>query len=161
MNAVNGVATFSDLSIDKSGSGYTLVATAGNLPQVTSAAFTVVGDQATQLAFTTQPGNAVAGKALDPQPVVTVQDANGNTDTNYSGPVTIALGANPTSASLNGTKTVNAVNGVATFTGLSIDNPGVGYTLVASAVGLSDSTSTPFSIFQAEQFMLYLPLIVR
>jgi hypothetical protein len=98
---------------------------------------------------------------LSPQPVITVKDADGNTATTYSGPVTIALGANPGGGTLSGTTTVNAVNGVATFTNLSIDKPGVGYTLVASAAGLSSSTSTAFSVTAAEppHFLLYLPVI--
>jgi len=39
-NAVNGIATFNDVSIDKPG-GFTLTATSGNLAAGTSAAFTV------------------------------------------------------------------------------------------------------------------------
>ncbi len=39
--AVNGIATFTDLRIDKPGAGYTLRATTPGLPAATSAAFTV------------------------------------------------------------------------------------------------------------------------
>ena len=39
--AVNGIATFANLKIDKSGPGYTLTATAPNLTAGTSAAFEV------------------------------------------------------------------------------------------------------------------------
>jgi hypothetical protein len=38
-NAVNGLATFLDLRIDKAGSGYTLAASATGLAPVTSASF--------------------------------------------------------------------------------------------------------------------------
>ena len=55
MSAINGVATFSDLSIDKLGTGYTLRATATGLTQATSLAFNITAGSATQLAFTTQP----------------------------------------------------------------------------------------------------------
>jgi len=41
---------------------------------------------------------------------------------------------------------VNVVNGVATFTNLSIDQPGTGYTLQASASGLTAATSSPFNV---------------
>ena len=41
-HAVNGVATFDDLSIGTAGSGYMLTATAGSLPPVHSAAFDVI-----------------------------------------------------------------------------------------------------------------------
>jgi hypothetical protein len=37
----NGTATFSNLTVDRNGSGYTLVASASNLPSVTSATFDV------------------------------------------------------------------------------------------------------------------------
>jgi hypothetical protein len=42
VNAVGGIATFSDLSIDKPGADYTLIATSGTLTSATSASFTVV-----------------------------------------------------------------------------------------------------------------------
>jgi len=41
---------------------------------------------------------------------------------------------------------VTVVNGVATFSDLSIDQPGNAYTLAASAVGLPSAQSTPFNI---------------
>jgi hypothetical protein len=88
---------------------------------------------------------------------------SGNTATTYTGPATIALGANPGGGSLSGTITVNAVNGVATFANLSLDTSGAGYTLLASAAGLSGSTSTTFAISAAAppQFVLYLPSMRR
>ena len=42
VNAVGGIATFSDLSIDRPGSGHTLVATSGSLTSATSFAFDIV-----------------------------------------------------------------------------------------------------------------------
>ena len=42
--------------------------------------------------------------------------------------------------------TVAAVGGVATFSGLSINNDGVGYTLIASSSGLPSETSAAFNI---------------
>ena len=41
VSAVGGIATFSDIRIDLTGSGYTLVATSGSLPSATSAAFDI------------------------------------------------------------------------------------------------------------------------
>jgi hypothetical protein len=38
------------------------------------------------------------------------------------------------------------VNGIATFSDLSIDLAGAGYTLHASATGLTDADSGPFTI---------------
>src|SRR5207245_5248745 len=47
---------------------------------------------------------------------------------------------------LGGTVTVKAAQGIATFADLRIDRPGSGYTLLASAAGLSGATSTPFAV---------------
>src|SRR2546425_9127256 len=41
VNAVNGVATFANLKIDKAGTGYTLTATSGTLTQATSNSFNI------------------------------------------------------------------------------------------------------------------------
>jgi len=41
---------------------------------------------------------------------------------------------------------VTAVNGVATFTDLSIDQPGNGYTLVVSGAGVTGAESSSFNI---------------
>jgi hypothetical protein len=47
---------------------------------------------------------------------------------------------------LSGEHAVGVVNGAATFSDLSLDKPGTGYTLTAAADGLSGSTSSPFSV---------------
>src|SRR5437016_4133019 len=101
---------------------------------------------AAKLVFTVQPSTAVAGAAITPAVQVTVQDAQGNTVTTATTSITVAIGTNPASGTLAGTPTVAAVNGVATFANLSINNPGTGYTLAASATGLTGATSTAFNI---------------
>src|SRR3989449_404447 len=77
--AVSGVATFSDLSIDKAGTGYTVTASATGLTGATSSAFNISAGAAAKLVFTVQPSNAVAGAAITPAVQVAVQDAQGNT----------------------------------------------------------------------------------
>jgi len=47
---------------------------------------------------------------------------------------------------LSGTKTVAAVSGVATFGDLSVDPLGIGYTLLASATGLTGAESSGFTV---------------
>jgi hypothetical protein len=42
--------------------------------------------------------------------------------------------------------TVAAAGGIASFGNLSINNSGTGYTLTASATGLTQATSNPFDI---------------
>jgi hypothetical protein len=102
---------------------------------------------ATQLGFATQPGDALAEEAFGTQPTVEVQDANGNimADDNAT-EVEVAIGTNPADGVLSGNTTATVVSGVATFTDLDIDTPGSGYTLTASATGLSDATSDPFDV---------------
>jgi prepilin-type N-terminal cleavage/methylation domain-containing protein len=147
-NAVNGIATFTDLRINRLGIGYTLTAAATGLTAATSSPFNITG--ATKLVFSTQPSGASSAGAVFPtQPVVTVQDASGNTVTASSVPITIAIGTNPASGTLSGTTTINALYGVAAFTDLSINNPGTGYTLTAASPGLTGATSSPFNISDA------------
>src|SRR5439155_367876 len=83
---------------------------------------------------------------IAPAVQVAVQDASGNTVTSASATVTVALGANPGAGALSGTLTVAATQGIATFSNLRIDRPGSGYTLVASAAGLSGATSASFAV---------------
>src|SRR5207249_239489 len=146
--AASGVATFANLSINQAGTEYTLTAAASGPTSATSNPFTVSAAAATQLAFTVQPTNGAAGAALTPAVQVTARDAQGNVATDFTGTVTVALGVNPGSATLSGTISVAAVSGVATFSSLSIDKVGTGYTLTAvdPGEGLSGATSSAFTI---------------
>jgi autotransporter-associated beta strand protein len=146
VNAVNGVATFTNLSIDKSGNGYTLVTPGPQGQSVASSAFNVGVGSASKLVFTTSPSSSRYNMAFGTQPVVIVQDAGGNTVTNSSASITAAIGTNPGGGALGGTATVNAVNGVATFSGLSVSLNGTGYTLTAASAGLTGATSSTFNI---------------
>src|SRR5207253_3217352 len=172
--AVGGVATFS-VSLNKAGTGYTLTTSASGFTPVTSTAFDITPGTATQLAFTQQPTATVAGAtispavqvtALDPggNPVpsftgsitvalginpgvqVTALDPAGNPVPGFTGSVTVALGTNPGGATLGGTTTVAAVNGVASFSPLTLDKTGTGYALTATATGLTPATSSGFNI---------------
>ena len=144
--AVAGVATFSTLSIDKSGTGYKLSATTADLSGVTSTAFAITAGAATRLVFTVQPVSTTAGSAITPAVRVTARDAQGNTVDTFTGTVSVAIAANPAGGTLSGTKAVAAGAGVATFAGLSIDKTGSGYTLTATATGVAGATSAPFTI---------------
>ncbi|HEY3279259.1 MAG TPA: hypothetical protein VGJ83_02005 [Gemmatimonadales bacterium] len=145
-NAVNGIVTFPDLSIEKAGAGYTLAATASGLPVTTSASFNVNAGAAARLSFTAQPSSAVAGAAISPAVEVAIQDAFGNTVTSATTLITVALGSNPAGGTLMGMSSRNAANGVATFTDLSIDKATAGYALSAAASGLTSATSVTFGI---------------
>ncbi|MBI4422072.1 MAG: hypothetical protein HY560_14705, partial [Gemmatimonadetes bacterium] len=149
VNAVNGVATFSNLSIGQVGAGYTLSASASGIAGAASTAFDVLGTGATKLAFTVPPSNTAVGAAITPAVQVAIQDAGGSTVTTATNAVTLAIGTNPGSGTLAGTTTVNAVNGVATFSNLNINAIGTGYTLTAAAGGLTGATSNTFNITAA------------
>ncbi len=150
--AVLGVATFTDLSIDRSGTGYSLTATAPGAATGGSAAFNVAPGVASRLIFTTQPSSPFQGSAITPAVQVTAQDALGNTATGFSGTVALAVGANPSGGVLSGTTTAAAVAGVASFADLRIDSAGAGYTVAATASGLAPATSVPFQVVQVSQF---------
>src|SRR5256885_1487651 len=144
--AVNGVATFVDLSLNKTGTGYTLTASASGFTPGTTTAFDITPGTATQLAFTVQPSNTVAGAAISPVVQVTAFDAAGNAVPSFTGSVTVALGSNPGGSTLGGTTTVAAVNGVASFSPLTLDKTGTSYALTATATGLNPATSSGFTI---------------
>src|SRR5258706_332114 len=146
VNAVNGVASFAGLSIDKAGSGYMLMASSGPLTSATSVSFTVTPATATTLVFTVQPSTTAAGHTSTPAVQVTIEDALGNTVTTSTSTITLAIGTNPASGTLSGTTAVATANGVGTFSNWSIDTPGTGYTLTASASGLARATSTSFNV---------------
>src|SRR5437588_535727 len=110
---------------------------------------TCAAPPATQLVFTVQPSNAAAGGAISPSVQVTARDASGNVSTSFTGAITIALGSSPSGGTLSGTKTVSAVNGVATFSNLIITKAGTGYRLAATASGLTGATSSSFSVSAA------------
>ena len=145
--AVAGVATFSNLSIDKVGNGYTLTASAAGLTGATSTTLQHHAGRRDKLAFTVQPTNTGAGR---------LHHAGGSGDgagratatpcTGATNSITMAIGTNPGGGTLSGTTTVAAVAGVATFSNLSINN--VRHRLHAhrDAAGLTGATSSAFNI---------------
>jgi hypothetical protein len=79
--------------------------------------------------------------------MVEVVDQFGNVVTSdNSDTVTVAIGNNPSVGTLSGTLTLTVSNGVAWFADLSIDLAGDGYTLHATANGLTAVDSNAFSI---------------
>src|SRR2546427_6587562 len=120
VNAVNGVATFSDLSIQEARTEYTLTTSSGTLTGATSASFAIAPAAPARVAFTVQPSSTGVAQPITPAVQVAIQDAFANTVTNATNAVTLTLATNPGSGTLAGTKTVNAVGGIATFSALSI-----------------------------------------
>ncbi|PYP10413.1 MAG: hypothetical protein DMD59_05730 [Gemmatimonadetes bacterium] len=103
----------------------------------------------THLVFTVQPRTTPPLITIAPAVQATVEDDQGNPLTDFTGSVSITIGHNGgllLRGTLSGTKTVPVVNGVATFSDLSIDQIGNGYTLVVSAPGATSAESAPFNI---------------
>lgn len=106
------------------------------------------------LRFLAQPANARVTQTITSAPYdptaapVTVELVGGGGERipTTGLPVTVAIGSNPGGGTLAGTKTAETSAGVATFSSLSIDAAGAGYTLYATSPGASPTTSTPFSI---------------
>jgi hypothetical protein len=132
---MNGVATFSGLSVDKTGTGDTLIATSTPpYASATSAGFTITPGPPTQLGFVQGPSDTTAGSAMTPAVTVAVEDANGNVETgDNSSTIGLGFGANPGGGSLGGGGALQVSAGEATFSGLLINSAGTGYTLVASS----------------------------
>ena len=78
--------------------------------------------------------------------VVSATAAGGAINTAFSGNITLQLANNPGGSFLGGLTTVAAHNGVAVFTGLTLNNPGSSYIITASTPGLVGAPSAPFSI---------------
>ncbi len=143
--AQDGLATFSDLTLDQAGSGYTLLVSASGLGSATTDAFDVTPAAATQVVVTSQPPSSVnPGSPFGL--TVAAEDPYGNVDPTFNGTVTVGLSANPGGATLGGTLTVTAQDGVATFAGLTLNNAGTGYTLQVSSNGLTSATTSAFNV---------------
>jgi trimeric autotransporter adhesin len=151
-----GIATFTGCKIDKvspvsPSNPYVIVASASNLSSAESTNVAVIPGAAAKLSFTAQPTTATSSQAFAIQPIVAVQDLGGNIVTsgaNSNATVTLGIGSNPAAGTLTCTSglTRTAVAGVATFSGCQINNAGAGYTLTATATGLTGATSTAFTV---------------
>ncbi len=120
--AVAGVATFADLTLNKPGTGYTLVASSAAVTgPVTSAAFNVTAGSVAALVISNLSTTPTAGVAGDV--TVTAQDAQGNTVTGYTG--TVTLTSSDTKATLPAAYTFTAADqGVHLFTGVAFKTSG-------------------------------------
>ena len=156
-SASSGQATFSDLTINKYGTVYTLSASAQDLTSDTSNAFNISYGTAAQLGFSTQPSSgAYAGVAFTTQPVVQIFDAVNNLVENATNNIALSIGTDPPgSSTLGGTTSMNAVAGIADFSGkgLKINRAGTGFTLSATSLPLAPATSNAFNILSPVQIV--------
>jgi hypothetical protein len=100
---------------------------------------------ATQLVITQEPASTIKlGTSFSMQ--VSIEDAYGNVVTMAPNNVSVAFANNPTGATLGGTLEESASAGVASFTNLTINEIGSGYTLQVSSNGLTSATSNPINV---------------
>ncbi len=133
----------SGLAIDSAGDLFGL--TEGDeIPSDLGTVFELSPTQATHLAFSAQPAATVSGQTL-PDFSVEVLDSSGRVISSDDSAVTLTIVAGPTGVSFSGATTVNAIDGVATFTGVSI-SPAGHYTLEASDGTLTAASSSLVNI---------------
>ncbi|HLL82900.1 MAG TPA: invasin domain 3-containing protein, partial [Longimicrobium sp.] len=141
-----GAATVDFTTSTTAGVTHTVTATDSLSRTGTSGSITTQVGVAAKLAIVQQPTNTTAGAAISPAVTVAVQDANGNLVTGATDNVVASIGSNAASGTLSGTKSVAPVNGIATFSNLSIDKAGTGYTLAFSGTALEPDTSSTFDV---------------
>jgi hypothetical protein len=127
-----------------------IATSAADLYASASATVSLVPPTRTTLIFLSSPSSTTAASLLEPTVSVAIEDGKGNIITNTATTVSIALGSKSPSGTLAGILTQPAVQGIATFSGLTITAPGTGYRLLATSVGLSSATSAPFTITAAK-----------
>lgn len=145
--AVGGVATFSNITIDKAYNAYELRASATGVASVSSNAFNITPGAPAKLAFLTDPSNAGAGSVISPNIEVQILD-NADNLTSSTATIDLGFGTDPSAgtASIGGTVSVAAIAGTATFNDITVDKPFTGYTLTATSTGLTADTSGSFDI---------------
>ncbi len=142
--AVNGVASFVGVTLNKAGVGYVLRASSGTVPTATTRAFNVSANTASQFVVITQPPSKVIAGGLFGLKVA-AEDAFGNVVSSFRGSVTLTLMGGPSGATVDGKLVVTLVRGVATFSGLKITKAGAGNSLTASG-SLTAATTNPFTV---------------
>ncbi|MCL2641186.1 MAG: hypothetical protein FWD53_10105, partial [Phycisphaerales bacterium] len=138
VTVVNGVATFDALTMTKAGDKYSLQFASGKM-KAKSGFFSVVPGEATQLLFVNDPIATAAGAMIRAKKggiAVQLADAHGNLVTTSGTFVTLSI-----DGTLMGTLTAPTVNGIATFSNLSIEQAGE-YVLLANSGILSGSSGT-------------------
>lgn len=142
---VQGVATWSNLRIDLGGTGYTLRASGGTLPAVTSASFNITTGAPSVLTFAQQPATTQAGMTM-PTITVRVEDSSGNLVTSDNATQVRLTRSNCTTNPVSGGGPVTVVNGIATFPGVVLYTPGSNLRLTASAPSRTSDNSNTFGI---------------
>jgi hypothetical protein len=157
-SAGKGIATYSGLRIDVTGSNKQLTATSTNgLPSVPSTVFAVAPAAASKLVIATQPSaTATAGVAFAQQPVIWIEDAYNNVRSNDTLTVTATRSAG--AGTLQGTTSMAAVGGVARFTNLA-HTVATNITIQFASGTLTAATSSAIAVSVGPSFSGLLVLL--
>lgn len=148
VNAAGGVATFTDLSLTGTVGARTLAFASTGLTAVSSGAFNLAAGAPASMVITRQPVGGAVGATLLTQPVIELRDVSNNVSTGSTAQVTAGLTG--FTGTVNGTVSVAAVAGVATFTNLAVNGQPGPYTLAFSSPGVPGVTGNP----------MFLPAII-
>jgi hypothetical protein len=147
VTASGGVATFSGLKLPTTIAGRynSLYVSGGGFGWGITNTITVTPAAAAQVVITQQPPATVkVNGAFGLQ--ASIEDQYGNVVTTATNTVSVAFANNPTGATLGGTLTATASQGVATFSGLTINKVGSGYTLQPTSGGLSSAATSAINV---------------
>lgn len=149
VQAVQGIASFTDLSVARAGSDFKLVARVAGLDSAVSSPFRIAAGPASLLSFDPLTSLLVTAGSNVPL-VVRATDAAGN-PASASGTVSIgfsrvsSLGTTSAPDAIFGSTTAALLGGVATFSGINFQKTG-SYTLSASAPPLSTATNAALNV---------------
>ncbi len=148
--AADGVAVFGGLFVSRPTNGVRIEARSELLSSDTTTQFDVLPG-ATNLTITSSPATAMTGETFEI--VAEARDDEGNLAVGYSATVSIAVTSGPSGSTLAGTLSVGASAGIASFSNLWLDRPGI-YTLEVSSGTLdSDSTTMDISVAPPAQIV--------
>lgn len=119
---------------------------------ITPVTFTASGlpGAANKLAITQQPSGASIASAFPVQPVIQVQDANGNHVNTDSGRTITVTIKSPGAGSLGGTTSISTTGGIASFTNVSNSTGQTGLVLTFSSTGLTGVDSAAFDVLSIQ-----------
>ncbi|HEY1686515.1 MAG TPA: choice-of-anchor tandem repeat GloVer-containing protein [Tepidisphaeraceae bacterium] len=146
VDAVDGVATFSNLNLNTTGS-YTLTFSGPNLSSATSSNFRIIPSplDGSHLVFTLPPAvSTTAGVKLQ-EFIVTAEQPSDAVSTKTKGTVTLTINDGPTGGKIMGSKTAPLQKGVAIFKKVSFNVAGT-YTLEATDIASTAATPVEFNI---------------
>ena len=144
VTAVNGVATFTGLQIDKTGI-VDIEATSPGVVPVTTLALNILPGVATHMVVLDQPASFWQFSSMSSSIVVLLEDQYGDVVSGSGAKVNLSIHTGPAGAQLSGGTKASTINGRATFSAISANLTGA-YTLTATSSGLPSIVTHPFAV---------------